>query len=102
MWLSVWALTRTKPGVQKQPANTLRVAVFLILEDLTGYNFLHHLEERKKNVKEKKNTVGLLFFEKAVFPLYSLHLFLPLGLDSPAILHDHVSHVQHPEVLRGL
>lgn len=36
VWLSVWELTQTKPGVQKQPANTLRVAVFLILEDLTG------------------------------------------------------------------
>lgn len=41
--------THTQPGVQKQPSNTLRVAVFLILEDLTGYNLLHHLEERKEN-----------------------------------------------------
>lgn len=54
VWLSMELRTQTKPGVQKQPANALRIAVFLILEDLTGYNFLHHLRERK-NGKVKNN-----------------------------------------------
>ena len=38
----------TKPGVQEQPANALRVAVLLIQEDLTGYNLLHHLQEQQR------------------------------------------------------
>lgn len=61
-WMHIW--TRTKPGVQKQPANTLRVAVFLILEDLTGYNFLHHLEERKKIVQNQQ----VNYFLKSLVP----------------------------------
>lgn len=34
----------TQPGVQKQPSNTLRIAVLLILEDLAGYYLLLHLQ----------------------------------------------------------
>lgn len=34
----------TQPGVQKQSSNTLRIAVLLILEDLTGYYLLLHLQ----------------------------------------------------------
>lgn len=47
MCMRLW--THTKSGVQKQPANTLWVAVFLVFENLTGYNFLLQLKERKKN-----------------------------------------------------
>ncbi len=39
-------LTHTQPGVQKQPSHTLRVAVFLILENLTGYDLLLHLKQK--------------------------------------------------------
>lgn len=45
----------TQPGVQKQPSHTLRVAVFLILEDLTGYNLLRHLEQRNNKSRRMKN-----------------------------------------------
>lgn len=43
----------TQPGVQKQPSNTLWVAVFLILEDLTGYNLQLHLEQRNNGLYRK-------------------------------------------------
>ena len=46
--------TYTQPGVQKQPSHTLRVAVLLILEDLAGFNFLHHLERKKTNQAKVK------------------------------------------------
>lgn len=52
--------THTQPGVQKQPSNTLRIAVFLILEDLTGYNLLHHLEIKIK--KDEKIATSFIFF----------------------------------------
>lgn len=57
-WMHVW--TCTEPWVQKQPANTLRVAVFLILENLAGYNLLHHLGERQTSSRMKNLQIYLL------------------------------------------
>lgn len=43
----------TQPGVQEQPPNTLWVAVFLILEDLTGCDLQLHLEKQKNRLHRK-------------------------------------------------
>lgn len=81
----------TQPGVQKQPSNTLWVAVFLILEDLTGYNLQLHLEQRNNRLYRRVsdeiirlNVFGLLLIA---------YLLLPFRLDSLAIRHHHVFHV---------
>lgn len=57
-WMHVSACTQ--PGVQKQPSNTLWVAVFLILEDLAGYNLQLHLEQRNNGLYRKLSdgTIG--------------------------------------------
>lgn len=86
----------TQPGVQEQPPNTLRVAVFLILENLTGCDLQLHLEEQKKRL------YGKLTDEKICFLLTTTYLLLPLRLDSLAVRRHHVSHVQPPQVLRCL
>lgn len=56
-WMHVSACTQ--PGVQKQPSNTLWVAVFLILEDLTGYNLQLHLKQRN-NILYRKVSDGII------------------------------------------
>lgn len=85
----------TKPGVQKQPANTHRIADFLIIEYFTGYNLLHHLGGKK--------TSGKSFSKNLAIPQsHRAYLFLPFWLDPSAVFHHHVAQMKPLQMLRGL
>lgn len=52
---------QTQPGVQEQPPNTLWVAVFLVLEDLTGCDLQLHLEQRTSRLHRKPADEKIFF-----------------------------------------